>query len=76
MSLESAAANLAELQETGQATLDRAMRLQAEVSKLEKDVLEAQRDHARKKEEEAKQERRMIEAQLDIIKARNEIRSS
>ena len=52
------------------------MRLQEEFDKIEKDVLEAQRNHARKKEDEAKRERRVIEARLDIVEARNRIRTS
>ena len=76
LALEETSGDLSDLQGTTEGTLERAMRLRSEISKQERDVLEARRDHARKKEEEAKRERRMVEAQLDIIKARNEISSS
>ena len=76
LKLESVAGDLSQLQGTSEGTLSQAMRLQGEYDKVEKDVLEAQRDHARKKEDEAKRERRVIEARLEIVEARNRIRTS
>ena len=76
MRLDGVARQLADLQESSEGSLTRAMELQMEFSKLEKDVLEAQRDFARRKETEAQRERRVIEARLDIVEARERIRSS
>ncbi|MDH3222981.1 MAG: hypothetical protein OEO23_04630 [Gemmatimonadota bacterium] len=76
MRLESVARDLEELQDAEEGSLTRAMQLQAEFSKLEKDVLEAQREYARRKETEAGRERRVIEARLEIVEARERIRSS
>ena len=76
MRLEGVAEQLEELQETDDGTLRRAMELQDEFLKQEKDVLEAQRNLSRRKEAEAERERRVIEARLDIVEARERIRSS
>lgn len=76
LKLEEAASRLGELQGSDKASLQQGMTARSEITKLEKDVLEAQRDHARKKEDEAKRERRLIDAQLDVIEARDKIRST
>lgn len=76
LKLERLSSDLEELQETDSGTLSRAMQLQAEFSTVEKDVLEAQRDLARRKEQEAQRERRVVEARLEIVEAREQIRTS
>ncbi|MGI9625530.1 MAG: hypothetical protein ACR2QM_01730 [Longimicrobiales bacterium] len=76
LELEEASTRLGALQESAQSPLQQAMTVRTEITKLEKDMLEAQRDHARKKEDEAKRERRVIDAQLDVVKAREKIRST
>ncbi len=58
----------------GTGSLERAVRLERDVSDREKELLESLRDRARRTQTEFERERRVYEAQLEILQARKELR--
>jgi hypothetical protein len=64
----------AALEGSGTRSLQRAMQLERDVSNREKELLESLRDWARRKQSESERERRVYEAQLEILEARKELR--
>ncbi|MBT8403205.1 MAG: hypothetical protein KJP18_05055 [Gemmatimonadetes bacterium] len=58
----------------GVRSLERAIRLERDVSDREKELLESLRDRARRKQSESERERRVYEAQLEILEARKDLR--
>jgi hypothetical protein len=58
----------------GVGSLQRAVRLERDVADREKELLESLRDWARRKQTASERERRVYEAQLEILEARKELR--
>jgi len=75
LSLEAASESMDRLQGTATGTLESGLRLQTEIRELEREVLEAMKNSANRREDVAKRERQVIDARLDILEARGKLQS-
>lgn len=76
LQLQSLASDLNALDPSSAPARARALELRGDLAKAENDVLQGQRDLARKKETEAQRERGVAEARMEVMKAREQARSS